>query len=233
MKATELLSLYDEEYARGYTDLCLVGEHFRECTEHEIDVLKSFVEDGKTWLDAACGTGYILSQFPEVHRAGFDLSPSMLAEARKRNSDIELFLHDLRNERPEWEGKWDVISCMWFAYCYADTVDQISTILKNFASWLRPGGVLFLPVCEPNVLTKLSVPHNPPADSDDGLLFIDAVIWTWVDQPSGRVHKNLVAPTLETLAGFLNKAFTSVTLTPYPHFKADCLASRAAFIAVK
>jgi hypothetical protein len=122
---------------------------------------------------------------------------------------------------------------MWYAYCYADTLDEIAQVLENFASWLSPSGCLFLPVCEPNVLTKLEIPSAPPPDSNDGLLYIDGVIWTWIDQPAGRKHSGLIAPTVEWMDTKLKELFSQVELVRYPEFKDDCLASRAAFIAVK
>ncbi|MHC5820258.1 MAG: methyltransferase domain-containing protein [Nostoc sp.] len=41
--------------------------------------------EGAKWLEVACGTGYFLSCFPEIERAGLDISPAMLKVAKQAN----------------------------------------------------------------------------------------------------------------------------------------------------
>jgi Methyltransferase domain len=231
MDKKDLLNLYNQEYAEVYTASFLTAENFVECTQYEVSVIRDLLSEGSNWLDAACGTGYILHQFPTIYRSGFDASPAMLKVAHDLDPSLTLYEHDFRNVRDEWKGKWDLISCMWYAYCYANTAAEIERVISNFTTWLSAHGTLFLPFCDPNVLTKLTIPHQPPADSDDGSLTIDAVIWTWTDEPSGRVHENLVAPTRQWMTRTLQHYFMDVELVRYPTFGMDCLKTRAAFIA--
>src|SRR5262249_25451009 len=148
----------------------LLGPNFLECTEYEASLIAGFLCSASSWLDVACGTGYFLSRFPEVHRCGLDLSPAMLEKARLANRDVLFVEGDYRVNRPEWENQWDVVSCMWYAYCYAGSMSGVETLVRNLAAWTSPDGVCFLPVCDPDVLCKTSIPHRPPADSSDGRL---------------------------------------------------------------
>lgn len=230
MRRQELLALYDQEYSSIYNRSFLLGENFIECTEFEVELISNLLIDKATWLDVACGTGYFLSRFPNIKRAGLDLSPAMLAVGRESNPDVSFYEYDFREPRTEWLNRWDLVSCMWYAYCYADTVQEIDLLLRNIAAWTSLGGTCFLPVCDPNVLCKTEIPSNPPADSDDGRIDVNGVIWTWTDEPSGRCHQNLLAPTVEYLSHVLSTYFHDVEVLNYPQFKNDCLQSRKALI---
>ena len=82
MTRDEIIRLYDEDYASTYEEQFLLSPLTKADTKFETDLLREFLKPGVTWLDVACGTGYFLRQFPEVERAGLDLSPAMLQRAR-------------------------------------------------------------------------------------------------------------------------------------------------------
>lgn len=231
MKREEVLRLYDRDYSAIYDDSFVLGDNFRECAEFEVEIISDLLRGTENWLDVACGTGYFLSRFPNLERAGLDISPAMLEVARRANPGVSFYEQDFREDRAEWVDSWDLVSCMWYAYCYADSVSEVDTVVKNLASWTSPEGTLFLPVCDPNVICKTEIPSHPPADSDDGRLLISGVVWSWIDEPSGRRHTNLVAPNLDHLSQILEKHFSEVELLQYPRFQADCLEARKAFIA--
>jgi SAM-dependent methyltransferase len=231
MRREDVVRLYDRDYAAIYDESFLTGEHFRESTEFEVELIKEILGDRKTWLDVGCGTGYLLSRFPRVERFGLDLSPAMLEIASKANPGVGFCNHDFRDDVKEWRNRWDLVSCTWFAYCYVDTVTEVESVLGNMARWTSPGGTCFLPVCDPDVLCKTKVPYSPPADSDDGSLSITGVVWTWTDLPSGRKHVDLVAPHLAHMVRLLEQWFSDVRLIDYPAFTSDCLAARRAIIA--
>jgi SAM-dependent methyltransferase len=231
MKREDVLRIYDKDYSAIYDASFLVGENFRECTEFEVGLIADLLRGAKSWLDVACGTGYFLSRFPDQERAGLDISPAMLDVARRANPGVTFYEQDFREPMGEWINHWDFVSCMWYAYCYADSVPDVRRVIHNLASWTSPNGTCFLPVCDPNVLCKTKIPYQPPPDSDDGRLFITAITWTWIDEPIGKRHDNLVAPTLNHVEEMLRGCFEEVRLIDYPCFQADCLESRKAFVA--
>jgi SAM-dependent methyltransferase len=231
MKVREIRQLYDAAYAVSYDDNYLVSDLFQECTRFELSLIGEWLTRARNWLDVACGTGYFLSQFPTVDRAGIDISPAMLAVARNANSGIPLCLRDFRDPIEEWRNRWDLVTSMWFAYAYADSVDEIDSFIRNLAAWTSPTGVCFLPVCDPDVLCKTSIPHHPSADSTDGHLTITGVVWSWVDQPSGRQHTNLIAPHLQHMVTVFRECFQHVRIMEYPRFQTDGMSARKAIIA--
>jgi SAM-dependent methyltransferase len=231
MKTDEVLRLYDRDYGAIYDDSFILGDNFRECAEFEVETIAGLSHSTENWLDVACGTGYFLSRFPSRERAGLDISPAMLEVARRANSGVPFYERDFREDHAEWVDRWDLVSCMWYAYCYADSVAEVDTVVKNLASWTSQKGTLFLPVCDPNIICKTEIPSRPPPDSDDGQLLISGVVWSWIDEPSGRCHANLIAPTLNHMSQILETYFSEVELLQYPRFQADCLQARKAFIA--
>jgi SAM-dependent methyltransferase len=231
MNRDDLLGIYDEEYAAQYDDNYLLGPGFGECTAYEVETIDRLLTTARSWLDVACGTGYHLSRFRHVARCGLDMAPAMLVQARRANPDVALVEGDYRDPWPEWCGKWDLVTSMWYAYCYAGSVRAVEEVVQNMVAWTAPGGTFFLPVCDPDVLCKTPIPYRPPADSDDGLLEVSGVVWTWSDQPSGRRHEGLIAPVVEHLVRLISDAFEKVAVQRYPTFKSDCLASRSAIIA--
>ncbi len=231
MDADAIRRLYDREYAAAYDASYLLGDNFRECTEYELSLIEGFLRSARSWLDVACGTGYFLSRFAGVERCGLDLSPAMLAQVRQANPGVTFVEGDYRVDRPEWHDCWDLVSCMWYAYCYAGSVSEIETVVRNLAAWTAPDGVCFLPVCDPDVLCKTRIPYRPAADSSDGRLEVTAVVWNWIDEPSGKRHAGLVAPHVDCLVALFELLFRDVHLHTYPAFRSDCLESRKAIIA--
>ena len=231
MTTTELELLYDREYAANYNNNFLLGEHFRECTEYEISLVQGLLQSASNWLDVACGTGYFLSRFPGVDRCGLDLSPAMLDQARCNNPGVCFIQDDYRSEVPNWRDRWDLVSCTWYAYCYAESLSGVEKVLSNLAAWTAPTGACFLPVCDPDVLCKVKIPYRPPSDSSDGRLEVTAVIWNWIDEPSGRSHIGLIAPHIDHLVSLFESWFYDVRVFTYPTFQRDCLQTRRAIVA--
>jgi SAM-dependent methyltransferase len=231
VNAREIINLYDREYAETYDATFLLGKNFRECTLHELELIGGFLGVAKSWLDVACGTGYFLSHFPNIERCGLDLSPAMLEQARQANPGVAFIQGDYRVDISDWHGRWDFVSCMWYAYCYAGSLADVETLIRNLASWTAPRGTCFLPICNPDVLCKTKVPYRPPADSPEGRLEIPAIVWNWIDEPSGRRHDGLIAPHIDHLATLFESFFREVEVYHYPQFEADCLQSRSALIA--
>ena len=110
METKQVLETYDDDYAATYNQKFLLNESSKRDADFEASLLRQFLSKGASWLDVACGTGYFLSLFPDVKRAGLDISPAMLAHARRENPGVELFQRSFLDEIPEWEGRWDVVS---------------------------------------------------------------------------------------------------------------------------
>jgi trans-aconitate methyltransferase len=158
MKRNEVLDTYDEEYAATYNERFLLNKR-QVVSDHEIEIVKQLLVPGGRWLDVGCGTGYVLSRFPDVPRAGFDLAPAMLDLARKENPDA-LFIKegDFLDDVPEWHGQWALVTCMWYAYCLVETMADVERVIKNLAHWTSAPCVILL--YSPKACTFRTGPKN-------------------------------------------------------------------------
>ena len=234
MKTDEILKLYDAEYAQSYDDKFLSSGYWKHGSDFEMGVLAQLLARGGKWLDVGCGTGYFLNQFPGVPRAGLDISPAMLDLARQRNPDA-LFVKqgDMRDAMPEWREQWDVVSCLWYAYCYVDSLAEVKAAIQNLSEWTSGEGACFIPVIEfESLAPEVTVPYcNQLVDSPVRLLggpcFITGFTWTWTESETGKVHENLVAPHIDYMVEMLREHFSMVTVICYPPYKPGWRGRRA------
>lgn len=229
----QLLRVYDADYARSYDERFIANAHYRVKTEFEAETLRRLLATYRAWLDVACGTGWFLSRFPDVPRAGLDLSPAMLEVARRANPhDAELRQGSFLDEIPEWSGRYGLVSCMWYSYGYASSIGALRTLVANLARWTAGDGACFVPICDPENLGRgIRVPFRhrmsgyPPAP-----LFITSVTWTW-DEGDGRLHPDMVAPPVEAMVALFAEHFREVEVVRYPAFHWWTRRCRKALIA--
>lgn len=102
---------------------------------------------GRRVLDVGCGTGK--SFLPLVRRGyrvtGCDISPAMLAEARRAApAGVRLVEADMR-ALPDL-GEFDLVTCLDDAVNYLLEPSDLEAALRSMRSVLRPGGVLVFDV---------------------------------------------------------------------------------------
>jgi glycine/sarcosine N-methyltransferase len=99
-------------------------------------------------LDAACGTGRHLVSFARRgHRcAGADLSPAMIAQARQAAADagvpVELAVAPFGAIAEALPGPFDAVTCLGNSLPHLPDDASLAACLTDFASLLRPGGLL-------------------------------------------------------------------------------------------
>ena len=96
----------------------------------------------RSLLDVGCGTGLHLATFRRglSSVAGVDLSPQMLAVARRRlGRGVPLVQGDMR--RFSLTKRFDVVTCLFSAIAYMETRRDRDRALANFYRHLNPGGV--------------------------------------------------------------------------------------------
>jgi len=227
--------IYDEAYAQEYNQRFLLNDWFASDVEFEretIGKLLSEIGEDARWLDVACGTGYFLSCFPEVDRAGLDISPAMLKVARQENPGVLFVEGNFKDKRPQWKDKWDVVSCMWEAYMYVESLPQLERVVENLAEWVSKRGICFLPICDPRKLGsgEIKLPDmNQNLDLNGGDIRFEAVTWSWIEKTE-KQHLNMLAPQVKYMVALLSKYFEQVEVVEYPLFKGK---QRKAIIARK
>lgn len=236
MKKDQLLNIYTQQYAQHYNHKFLTNAFSIHSANFEHSVLKGLVNENTEWLDAGCGTGYFLSLFPGYKRAGLDISAGMLKEAQSVNPDAMFFREgDFRNDIVGWHNKWDLISSMWYPYSYLDSMIEFETMAMNFVRWLKPGGTLFLPICDMEDLRPL-VPPIPYFEYEQvyaGSIAITGYTWTWIEDDGGKTHTHMIAPHVEHVAQLLSPYFESIEIIRYPPVYEGWVARKAIIAKVK
>jgi SAM-dependent methyltransferase len=219
MNRQQVLDTYDKEYASTYNERFLLNKR-QVRSDHEIEIVRQLLAPGGRWLDVACGTGYVLSRFPGVPRAGLDLAPAMLKLARQANPDALFFRKgDFIDDVPEWHGQWALVTCMWYAYCLVESMAEVERVIKNLALWTSDGGACFVPLCNPALLAAgVHIPYRTVERSQGGTMMITGVTWTWIEE-SGKQHQNLVTPQIEHMVTMCKEYFNVVEIIEYPLYK--------------
>src|SRR5262249_20659142 len=215
MRPDYVRRLYDDEYAASYEEKFLLSQRTRADAEHELTLLRELVAQARTWLDVACGTGYFLRHFPDVDRAGLDVSPAMLDRAREANPGVPFLLHDFRAPLREWEGRWDLVSCMWYAYGLVDTVEELQAVIGNLWSFTSTDGTCFVPLADPRLMTGCPLPYRSDYDEISHVQFT-GIIWSYVEEDGRKVHLNQIAPAIEFMVEQFEALFESVEVVRYP-----------------
>ena len=224
MKAAEIRRLYCDAYAARYEDKFLFSELAKGDTEFEVQLIGRLLGGHGPWLDLACGTGYFLSQFPEVERCGLDISPAMLQRARKENPGVSFHEQSFLQPVPEWIAKWKLVSCMWYAYGLVDSLDQIFELIRNMAGWTHPDGAAFLPTADRALIAGVKLPVEVVDSPWAGTVMVTGITWSYIEGP-GEAHVNMLAPQIPILVSEFEKYFARIELAEYPLGRRAIIAS--------
>lgn len=227
-------ALYDRATADTY-DQRWHGEPWGNDTLHLANAVAKHVHADTRWLDVGCGTGNILSRHPGIERAGLDLSPSMLAHARRANPDATFYEADFRDDIVEFHDAWTLVTCTGEPYSYVDMLSQIETMVELMSRWTSLDGTCFLLVQDVTDLTGQHLPYTISSEpGHPGTITLKAVVWSLVDEgdPSRpRHHEYLVWPTLEHWIATFSRFFKKIVVETLPHDPPWLPTPRRALIA--
>ncbi|WP_188930724.1 class I SAM-dependent methyltransferase [Puia dinghuensis] len=229
MRCEEVQSIYDADYANEYNERFLLNPFSAVSTKLELSVIRNLLSEDSRWLDVGCGTGYFLSQFPGVQRAGLDLSPEMLKVALAANPDA-LFLRqgDFTQAIEEWNASWSLVTCMWTAYNYVDSMTDVERVVANMVAWTRPGGAVFIPVMDlEDLRPNRQLPYEERADVFGGTIYLTGFTWSWREDRNDRFHKHLVAPHIEHFVHLLEPWFDNIEIVRYSPFMRGWVSRKA------
>ena len=233
-RQARLRALYDEEYVADYESRFLMAEWPKAGADFEASILRRLLIDNAHWLDVGCGTGYFLSLFADVARAGIDLSPAMVKRAREANPEA-LFIeeHDFLDDVPAWHGKWDVVSCIWQPYNYLQSIWEVEQLVENMARWTAPGGACFIPIVDLADIRHQDLPYEGSPGVWGGVIALTGVTWTWEDAQGNRRHEHLVAPQVEHFVRRLEPHFRAIEVLRYPPFRPGWVQRKAVVASLR
>jgi ubiquinone/menaquinone biosynthesis C-methylase UbiE len=97
----------------------------------------------RTLLDVACGTGAHIAEFKDsYHVEGLDLSPEMLAVARRKLPGVPF--HQASMTAFALDRRFDVVTCLFRSIACVRTVDNLVKTIDCMARHLEPGGLLLI-----------------------------------------------------------------------------------------
>ena len=99
--------------------------------------------EGNRLLDVACGTGRHIQYLKRLYECqGVDLDAQLLALAAERNPEARFHTGNMMTfTLPD---RFDVITCLFSAIGYMQTIGNLEKAVKNMAEHLAPGGVLMI-----------------------------------------------------------------------------------------
>ncbi len=132
------------EIATYYDDLYVKPEQYGREAARVLALLDSYkLSNGHDLLDIACGTGGHIPYWRGTYSVtGLDLSPSMLAQAKRKFPDIEFHQGDMVDFAVD--RRFDAAVCLYGSIGVVLTLGKLNKAVARFAAHLRPGGVLCL-----------------------------------------------------------------------------------------
>lgn len=222
--------LYDRAYAEKYNEKFLFSDLAQADAKFELEYLRGMLVPPMRWLDVACGTGYFLSQFPDMDRAGLDVSADMIELAKRENPGVPFHCQSFLFPMPEWNNQWDLVSCMWYAYGLVESMNEVETLIDNLARWTSPSGALFLPLADPELIAGTQLPYKIRGPWP-GEGYLTGLLWSYAEEGGQKVHSHQIAPHVELMMSMLGKHFDHIDLVRYPPAKPGWEGVRRAAVA--
>lgn len=149
--------------ADGYDGLYSQKKDFRGEVRALLSILSRMSGPSRgDWLEVACGTGLHMAALPTAFRVeGVDVSPEMLALARKRLPEVALHAGDMRTF--DLGQTFDVVSCLFSSIGYMKSVADLRRAIANFARHTKPGGAVIVE------------PWFQPSTYRPGRVYLDAI----------------------------------------------------------
>jgi SAM-dependent methyltransferase len=208
---------YDPEYAAIYNDIWINNDIWAPEAQHHIDTLKELVKPDIKWLDAGCGTGYFLSNFPGIERAGFDISASMLEQAKAANPDALFFKQvSLLEEVKEWSNTWDLVTCTGQPWTYLSTMAEIGEAVKNISGYVNEGGKCMLTMFDITDFSFNELPFfNHEREIPNDMAYLNGSFWNL--RENGVSHENMILPNIDQWIRWFSLYFTKIEIVRWPH----------------
>ncbi|HEX5145973.1 MAG TPA: class I SAM-dependent methyltransferase, partial [Conexibacter sp.] len=123
-----------------------LGRYEETRAECEQIVALAGLEPGARILDAGCGFGRTVGVLAEMgfDAVGVDISPAVIAEARKRNPGPGYLVHDLTQPLPGEVERFDAVVNVYSSFGYGATVEDDAAVLRTWHGALKPGGALVM-----------------------------------------------------------------------------------------
>lgn len=131
---TEIAPIYD--LLHDFKDYAQETAYVRAC-------VRARMPGARSLLDLACGTGnHVPGLLEDFEVEGLDLSPQMLAEARRKFPQLRF--HEASMTGFELGRRFDVVCCLFRSIAAARTPQGLDSALAAMAGHVVPGGLVLI-----------------------------------------------------------------------------------------
>lgn len=137
---------YDVIYAAAGKDYAREAQRLHELIQQHKR------SPGTALLDVACGTGGHIGLLRQHYTVeGLDISPDMLAIARRKHPDVVLHRADMADFN--LGRQFDIIVCLFSSIAIVRTAPRLQQTLQAMSRHIHPGGVVII---EPWILPEVA-----------------------------------------------------------------------------
>ena len=154
---------------------------YAAATEKLLQLIKTHNPDATTLLDVGCGTGQHLQHFRSSFAVeGLDIDGQLLAAARQRCPGVPF--HRASMVDFDLPRRFDVITCLFSAIGYVETLENMRRSVATMARHLAPGGLLLVePWFEPHRFWTNTITANHYERTDL------KICWMYTSKREGNV----------------------------------------------
>ncbi len=136
----------------GYYDLMCADINYLEQSKGVHRLHQIFGNQGKHYLDLACGTGPHVRHFIDFgyQASGLDINQPMLDIAQARCPEAQFLQQDMSNFTIT--EPLDLISCFLYSIHYNSTLDKLKECIASVHAALKPGGVFCFNAVDKNTI---------------------------------------------------------------------------------
>lgn len=129
------------DLANYYDQFCAAVDYVEQCDFAERAFACFSSSGGRDYLDLACGTGQHLMQMQQrgFVSSGLDNSAHMLAQARTRCPEAQLYLCDIAQF--DHVAQFDLITCFLYSIHYSHPTTALEQTIRRTWHALKPGGI--------------------------------------------------------------------------------------------
>lgn len=235
----------------GYYDLMCADINYQEQSEYLRRIHQLFGNQGKHYLDLACGTGPHIRHFIDFgyQASGLDINQSMLDIARERCPEAQFMRQDLSDFTVA--EPLDLISCFLYSIHYSESIEKLKRAIVSVYTALKPGGIFCFNAVDKNTIDnregiKRTLAHN-------GSQFMFQSGWHYcgqgerqtlklrIEKTTGDLQESwqdnhpMVAISFQRLQEIL-QAYFEVHIFEHAHDKIlpwDGISGNAIFVAIK
>lgn len=152
----------------GYYDLMCADINYFEQSDYVHRLHKLFGNQGKHYLDLACGTGPHMRHFIDFGytASGVDINQPMLDIAQVRCPEAQFTQQDMSNLN--LHAQMDLISCFLYSIHYNQSIATLTDCIASAHSALKPGGVFCFNAVDKNKIdNRAGIKHSLTRDNSE------------------------------------------------------------------